>query len=809
MEPKHEQQATNDTSSRRSRGSKKSQEPNPQAEMKIHKAGDDVLDVIQSVESQLGALRKAHEDHRLAMAEIGKRKRELEEQANELDGRESELTSREVELAEMRQDFESREVNLVQRASGLEQRESKIATQAEQLEQQEAELESRGRELEAKIQELDNQLAGLSKRKAELAALEAEVKEKLAREDESKAQLKAANKELEKTKAQLAKMSDEIGEIGTELVQTRLAHEQAIEELTQSQEAHKAAAAELKATVSKLRGREIELKERSHTLEELAEKAGNAELELNSTREEFGAKVEELSDQLAREQKVTQGLRAQIEQLESQTAQAGTDSAAKVESLTTQLHDAKAELENLRQQAKQIDDQSAGQVEAMSKELAQAKKQVQDLNTQLNEIAQTADEELTHEKNRIAEIEGQIGELKAKLEKETAQSAKLRHELESKPDADPAEIQALRDQLAQADSGTSESQNKLDEALEGMANLQSQLESRDEQLAKSAEKISELESQSSELFATIEKLNTELEEASTNSPKLEVDEWNKSRRSRLQRMRKVLAGDAEKVRLATEALRSRYEQCEQVLTKRAELAQAYEAIAAAQRKYQTREVRSGMFLGLISLTAITLVIASISWFVAGRIAPGVYAAQVTLAASGGDSTLSETDMAEWEAYITSLTNDPRFLEVAADRMKRRGIAEFAVPGELSKEMDQSLDVASAMPGTVVMEYRGIGAERSSRILDTFVVALSSAANNARSRRADSAVTVVQDAVTVSDEPLDTRRLEMGGMIFGGGMLLTLIVGGIIWKRLSAAKARFERDSRVEGLLDESQWQMPG
>ena len=37
----------------------------------------------------------------------------------------------------------------------------------------------------------------------------------------------------------------------------------------------------------------------------------------------------------------------------------------------------------------------------------------------------------------------------------------------------------------------------------------------------------------------------------------------------------------------------------------------------------------------------------------------------------------------------------------------------------------------------------------------------------------------------------------------------MLIGGILWRRLAAAKARFENDSRVEVLYDEEQWQMPG
>ncbi len=324
-------------------------------------------------------------------------------------------------------------------------------------------------------------------------------------------------------------------------------------------------------------------------------------------------------------------------------------------------------------------------------------------------------------------------------------------------------------------------------------------------------KIEALENQSSELIATIEKLNTQLEEERAK-PRGESaslnDEWTTRRRERLARMRKRLHGDAEKVRLATDALQSRYEQCEQVLTKRAELAEAYEAIASAQRKVRNKEVRSGVLVGLFAMVAITLMLAVGSWFASGRVAPGMYSSRATLTANAPDGKLSETDLAQWEAYITGLITEARFLEVAADRMERRGITEFATPGELGKHMESSLDIVASMPGEIVVEYRGVGAERAQRILDTFVVAVSGAANNARARRGDTAITNVRESASLTTEPLDTKRLEMAGMIFGGSMVLSLIVGGVIWRRLSAAKAKFENDSRVQVLYDEQQWQMP-
>ena len=804
MDPKHEQ-TTNEAPSRRARGN--SSESNPQAEMKIHKAEDDVLGVIENVETQLGALRHAHEEHRKAMTDLAQRKRDLEEQRNEVESRETELVNREVELAEMRQDFENRELNLVQRASGLEQRESKIASQAELLERQEAELVSKDKELAKKIQELDNQLGGLSKRKAELNALEEEVKVKLAREDESASKLASATKALDEARAALGEMSGQIESLNTELTQSRKGYEDAMAQLTESQRAHQASAAELKATVSKLRGREIELEERSRTLEDLAEKAGTYESDLSEAVVAYEKKLTSAISQLENEKAISHGLRAELEQSKNAHASLQSESASKLDELNKQLESSTAKLDAMRADAQELGHESQARVVELTQDLSDARTQIETLNAQLGQIAGTADEELTQQRTRVAELESQIQSYATQLQEAVAHTNALREQLDAAPEIDSHELDALREQLAESDRQSDESSSMIAAANTELVRLQELLETSDEQASEARARVEELETQTSSLFATIEELNAQLEEVKS-TPKAAPDEWTNRRRDRLKRMRRILTGDAEKIRRATEALRTRYEQCEQVLIKRAELAEAYEAIASAQRKYHKREVRSGMFLGLIGMTAITVVLASAAWFISGRIAPGVYAAKVTMAAASGDTKLSEADMKQWEMYITELTTDPRFLEVAAERMKRRGIGELSVAGELAKEMSVSLDVASAMPGTVVLEYRSEGSARTQRVLDTFAVAIASAANNARARRTDSAMTVIEEPALAETTPLDTRRIEMAGMVFGGGMLMTMVIGGVFWKRLSAAKARFESDSNLENLLDDSKWQMP-
>jgi len=812
MDPKHDQ-STNEALPMRSKSSNPNGQPEPAAEMKIRKPEEDVLDVIESVESQLGALRKAHEDHRRIMQNLNEQKQSLHQQGDELEQREQELTSREVELAEMRQQFEQREMDIVQRASGLEQRESKMVAQAESLEQHEAELESRTQEIQRKIAELDEQLAGITHRKGELDRLDKEIKLKLEREDEASRMLETAITELEQARAELGEQDAKVDQLSTEFHKLQKLHDET--------------SSELKSAVSKLRGREIELEERSKALEEIAEKAGDIQHELGDTRNQYESRISDteaamvkLQEQFTREQQVSTGLRAQLETLEQSKS---AENEARVAELQGQLDEAIARVESLEQDGHQRSDEDQERIDTLSTELENARGQLAELNAQLASIGAEADEELTKQREQSSELEFQVGTLQSELEQSQSMVAELQSQIEATPEVDSELVSGLQSDLEQATARTDELQGSIEKResqLEELAlrikSLETELqEAHDNANASGAEleeqakkKIDALETQCSELISTVERLNADLEEA-REQPKGEIsDEMSDRRRTRLRRMRKLLKGDAEKLRLANDALRTRYEQCEQVLTKRSELAEAYEAIASAQRKVRNKEVRSGVFVGLFAMVAIVMMLGVSSWFIAGRVAPGLYSSRATLTATSPEGKLSEGDLAAWDSYITGLTADPRFLEVAAERMKRRGIRAFSTPGELGQHMEASLDIAASMPGEVVLEYRDNGAERTQRVLDTFTVALSSAANNARARRVDTAITSVEQSASLSSTPLDSLRLNMSGIIFGGSMLISLIVGGMIWKRLAAAKARFENDSRVEVLFEEEAWTMP-
>lgn len=472
-------------------------------------------------------------------------------------------------------------------------------------------------------------------------------------------------------------------------------------------------------------------------------------------------------------------------------------------------------------------------------ELERARAEIQSMRAQMDELAVSADEEITAARQRAdqavgqaegaarraAELEKALSNAESRLasaESELIEAVRARDAARQEltvAGAESAEADRLRsaltaaiDRITEAEQSAAQAREQFstlrDAAAEEISSLRDEVETKTADLEKFERAVLEFEGESRDLKARVEELELELEVANAK-PRPNADEFQRSRRRRLAKQRKVLREQSTKIRRATEALRDRLDQCDAVLQKRAELAQAYQAIVDMRQKNAKREVRGGVLFGVVGMMAVIGMMGAVSWFVAGRVAPGEYAASVVIRAQAGPrQTLSEEDAVGWQAYMTGLTADPRFLEQAAARMKQRGIATLGTAGELGREVKDRLTVDTPSPDEIRLEWRGEGAERTRRILDTYAVALAGASNQARARRSDQATTEITQEAVASSEPLDTKRIEMAGMVFGGSTGFMLLTGGLIWRRLSAAKARFERDIRMDPLLDDSQWQMP-
>lgn len=277
------------------------------------------------------------------------------------------------------------------------------------------------------------------------------------------------------------------------------------------------------------------------------------------------------------------------------------------------------------------------------------------------------------------------------------------------------------------------------------------------------------------------------------------------RQERLALARRLVREQHEKLTQAGELIHQRAEECSKILAQRAELAQAHQAIVAMRRAVEARVAR-GKSAAIIFYSVLTVaLIGGISWAIADRIAPATYISRATLSAETRGRALAEGELEEWQRFHESLVKDPQFVDQASEHMKRRGLASLSTPGSLKARMDADLIASSGSPGELVLEWRGPGAGRSARELDTLATSLASRANGSRARRVDGASTIVSTQAVPIGEPIMDQRPLYAGVIAIFGSFGTIAVGWLVWKRLSRAQQRFEHEAHLEHALDASNW----
>jgi hypothetical protein len=152
-----------------------------------------------------------------------------------------------------------------------------------------------------------------------------------------------------------------------------------------------------------------------------------------------------------------------------------------------------------------------------------------------------------------------------------------------------------------------------------------------------------------------------------------------------------------------------------------------------------------------------------------------------------------------------MLSDPRLIETIADRMQRRGLVVTANPAELAARLKDDMYVQSSKPGSLTIELRGDGGERTALLLDTIVTSFKSFADQARDERSNDIGVTIAQAAAAGAEPLMDKRLERAGGVFGGAALAVGLAGLIIWSRLVRAKKKFDQAAAVEAALEEVDW----
>jgi chromosome segregation ATPase len=661
------------------------------------------------------------------------------------------------------------------------------------------------------------------------------------------ASLRTLKAEREEARAQLEMRAAEIAEKerALEAAAQRLAADiQACQR--RGQEAARAEA-ELAARRDALQGERAALVREQ---EEAASGRQRAEADLKHRAETLGQREERLTEQaraLSRERQAVEGqaaslverekalsvrfaeaehARAQMAGLEDalRTARAESERhAAALETLRAELDAAARELAAARErQARDGQAQGAlmaelekrqAQLDRAGTELAAARAEGQQHAARASELQR----ELDGFKRQIIDRDGRIQELSAKLASATAKLKEVSHGIQEQAEL-VARARAADEQIRERDRSLAALRSQLHEAQERILELRSAGAEAgpelDELKARCVELEDALRIAHREMTSAIEE-NKDLRRRLSERPvaiasdiPVDIGEAVVRRHQRLRLMRQILREHAAKLNQAGEALRARYEQCEQVLSQRDAVVAAK---AAADQLRSRLERLQGRAAGARALTAVFYAVltlaalAGLAWALAGQIAPATFAARAAIAADTREMQASSDVLTEWQRYHESLLTDAAMIETAAERMGRRGMETLASGGALRDLLSRDLSHDSPTPGRLVLELRGQGAARTQRVLDTLITALVSQSNATRERRADGVGAMIAEPVSLGGGPIADQRLIYATVIFGGGLFACTVLALSFWRRMAAAKLRFEEEQQIDAVMDEASW----
>ncbi|MEM8756269.1 MAG: hypothetical protein AAGF47_00620 [Planctomycetota bacterium] len=338
-----------------------------------------------------------------------------------------------------------------------------------------------------------------------------------------------------------------------------------------------------------------------------------------------------------------------------------------------------------------------------------------------------------------------------------------------------------------AGSGSASDLAEVEARLRDVVRAEKRLEARERELAESSAAMAR------ELRETAERLRErEAEAASTRSIPTRLQD----RRRRLARVRAVLRDRASKLQRYEVVLEDRAREADQVLAQRREVAQAAAAIKVKHDKLVALQARNKTLSSSFFAVAAIAILGVLSFAVADHIAPATYAAAAEIQVDARGRALSADEIDEWQRYIEGLLTDPGLLEIAADRMKKRGIISLGRAADLRVALDSSLTSASPAPGRLTLEYVGEGSGATQRVLDTYLVALISQSNATKNQRAGGSGSRVAQDAAVSGPAIEDQRMTYAAGIGGGATTVAALIGWTIYTRLRKQQNDFER-----GVID--------
>lgn len=540
---------------------------------------------------------------------------------------------------------------------------------------------------------------------------------------------------------------------------------------------------ELQAVGARLEEQESGIAQRQREIESRERSISDREQSIAGRESEVESRENSLADRERRVQELEPALEERRAAVEKQEAELG-DRQRALEEAEAKVRDIEQRYAGREQELSRREaevEQKAANIEEEGRQSARRLHQAESLKRQAEQVQRQTQE-------RMADLETELEEARTRLKEADARIEELRAGAESAGDTS-----AMEAEIARRDEALEEMRKRLKKSESERAALAEALESArteasrgapPEEIARRDEAISELKTRLKKAKVMYDRVNEELARAKAAGGSTRSNEFNARRRQRLRRQKELLAEQGRKLAQARQSLARKQQQCEQVLELKSQLSKEHAALAATKQKIEKKAAKSKAGVFMLCIVASLAIIAGLSWEVAGRIQPGVYLATSTLEIERSGSTPTAAQASAWQSYHEKLLDDPQLIERAAERMKKRGIAELGNPTDLRERLESDLDVSSGKDGRLTLTLSGEGASRTERVLQTLVGAITDFANDTRSLRADGRATIVSQRAEADDAPIEDRRLELFGMIAGSGAALLLLGTLVSWRMMT-------------------------
>ena len=761
---------------------KSSRDPNPIA--------DEVLSQVSELENQFASMKELLRKQAILQLEVRRQQAEIVLRDDEASKKQTVLVALQEQNYQATQELNRQRMLLAEQEASLATTRSELEAEREKIEAAQHALEASGIELEHSRKDVETRAAELSiqssqlldesvQRETKSRAQEAELMQRLEYVQAALVQAQTAEDQLASQRAELFDIRQDLAAQAREIIEHRDGLKRDQEALHQTQRELETREGDLLAMAKSVENSKQLLDQRTAEIEQ----ASAAALQLAAQQAEDQAKI------LAQQQVVLRNqLEAQLEAQrlaqqqahEQELLQVQQEAKQQAEEVSQKLAQQLSEhmAQELAQQQEQLQAQQQAQVQALQQALHQAQQDVEAIKLTSLQISPDVIEVFT--------------EYEALWAFERSAMVKAHEDLyQAKTDLDHCDgiITGLKERMKQ----DLDQRRRLEQSNE---ELKVQAASSHDALMSAEESLTKQE------YANKLLREAQLTAASDETWQGKFTQSNTIRQKRLRLYKSLLRQQAMKVRKASEALRKRYEQAEQVLAQRAELAAARLKIIEAQRILERKSASSRAAVFVLCILCIGTLVSALSWAIAREVAPAKFEAISMVKAESKERTLNDGELAEWQRMHESIIEDGRLHEALAERFKRQGILSLAEASAVGAMTRQNLYSESRAPGELKLRLVSQGAEQTSRVLEIFTNGLANFVNSGGIRRVDGATTMISQTATVGTSPVDNIRAQYTLGLSGLGIVVCSLIGFFIWSRLARAKTAFEQDIRLAETLNE-------